>query len=135
MSTRSFARLSVLICLTTAGPSRLLADLNYPTRLETNMGPMTFAKQINGSWVTWYDYTHTDNQHPAIYGNCTAGSSVRSCFQQIMQQYHSQNISGVRFQFNLDDVLDAGNNIIPQWLAGLNNFFEDLHAAGIPKAL
>jgi hypothetical protein len=65
---------------------------------------------------------------------------VRACIQEILAKYSAQGITGVRFQFNINDALamplkdafgkdlkETDATIRPQWAAEVADFFQDLY--------
>ena len=74
--------------------------------------------------------------------SCPAGSSVRSCVQTLLGIWKQQRVSGVRILFAFcggagsTALTNCGTynppySLNPTWIANVNTFFADVHAAGI----
>jgi hypothetical protein len=98
--------------------------VSWPLRAqsETNTGPINFQQ---------YNYSQGLGQYPLLQTTCGASSNMRACFQQIMAAYQAQNISGVRFMFDLAEALSPDNSINPAWVSGAQAFFKDLQDHGL----
>ena len=64
---------------------------------------------------------------------------MRACIQEILAKYKAQGITGVRFQFFVNDALSipvppydpTTATIRPQWVTEVTDFFQDLYNYGI----
>jgi hypothetical protein len=91
---------------------------------ETNMGPISFLQ---------YNYSQGLSPYPLLQTTCPNNPDYRACFQQIMGSYQSQQISGVRFMFDLSEALNPDQSVNPAWVSALEAFFGDLHNHGIDR--
>jgi hypothetical protein len=158
-------QVSINVIDATANP---MTGLRPNTQTEINMGFIPFASKTayygqpwrQGAWYDNYhdvvvgnDYgTVASPVYPVLAANCTAlpdgTKPVRTCIRQILAKYKAQGITGVRFQFTINDALwlAPGTSSAPapgcvslfgapcirsQWISEVTNFFSDLKEFGI----
>jgi hypothetical protein len=118
------------------GP-RLRAQSISPAQLEVNLGPIA---------IDWYDgtstYPNNDQGVPAgpdvpACSFTDQGSNYRGCVQAVLNNYGSQGVVGVRFQFGMTGdgwstpFTSQTGTMSTTWLNNLSLFFQDLRAANI----
>jgi hypothetical protein len=100
------------------------AQLLPHTSLEVNMGYLDFGDATRVLYTT-----ESTANYPVLSAYC--GSLMyQACIEKILASYQLQQITGVRFQFDMHQALD-GLSLNANWFAGLNAFFADLKMARI----
>lgn len=103
-----------------------------PSKLEVNLAAVPLDQ-----------YSYSNLNSSGLVDGCATTTSIRACYQNILSNYASQGVTGIRFQFGLGGgggstafypnpqtgVLTPSVN--PPWLTNLQSFFSDVHAAGI----
>ena len=101
----------------------LLAAIDSPSKLHPNIGGVSI-ESYNSS---------NSGQIP----NCTE-STVRACYQSILQTFRSQEASGVRFRFSLYQAMERSGSdyqVKASWLSNLDTFLGDIAAAGYTNVI
>jgi hypothetical protein len=133
---------SVVLSLTVAANAGLIGA---QSSLEGDLGYMPFDQ---------YNSTALASSNMGLTKACPLGSTVRGCYNTVLQNLKAQSVSGVRVFVTFCDVFHFSNALVNcgnlfnssspptwnpnanpglTWLSNVTSFFQDVKAAGIPK--